>query len=235
MLKVELHSHSGDDPVDSIPYSTRDLIDRAAALGYDALAVTLHDAQLDIRTHTDYARDRGLTLIPGIERTIHGKHVLLLNFSNAAEAVSSFEDLALLREREDGLVIAPHPFFPGTTCLRGLMDRHAALFDAVEWNAMFTRTINFNRAAERWAAAHGKPMVGNCDVHRLKQLGTTWSLVDAAPDPAAICAAVRAGRVTVRANPLSLLTAAATMAGLFGSNVRQLAPVVTPADPLQAR
>ena len=33
------------------------------------------------------------------------------------------------------------------------------------------------------------PLVGNGDVHRLHQLGTTYSLVDAIPDADAICAA----------------------------------------------
>src|SRR5258707_163745 len=30
MLKVELHSHTADDPIDAIPYSTFELIDHAA-------------------------------------------------------------------------------------------------------------------------------------------------------------------------------------------------------------
>ena len=58
---------------------------------------------------------------------------------------------------------------------------------------MFTRTVDFNQRAERWARRHGKPMVGNCDVHRLAQLGTTYSLVDAPADADAICEAVAAG------------------------------------------
>ena len=144
MLKVELHAHSADDPIDAIPHTTEQLIDRAAALGYQALAVTLHDRQLDVCRFASFAAERGLTLIPGIERTIQGKHVLLLNFSRAAEDVQSFEDLAVLKRRETGIVIAPHAFFPGSTCLRGLLDRHADLFDAVEYNAMFTPTVNFN-------------------------------------------------------------------------------------------
>ena len=37
MLKVDLHTHTADDPVDRIPYSTGELIDRASARGYDAL------------------------------------------------------------------------------------------------------------------------------------------------------------------------------------------------------
>ena len=116
MLKVDLHTHTADDPSDRIPYSTRQLIDRAAELGYGALAITLHDCQLDIATDAEYARSRGITLIPGVERTIEGRHVLLLNYSCAAESIDSFEALAGLRERERGLVIAPHPFFPADEC-----------------------------------------------------------------------------------------------------------------------
>jgi len=41
MLKVELHTHTADDPVDAIPHTTHQLIDHAAALGYDALMVTV--------------------------------------------------------------------------------------------------------------------------------------------------------------------------------------------------
>jgi hypothetical protein len=86
---------------------------------------------------------------------------------------------------------------------------------------MFTHSVNFNEAAFRWARANDKPMVGNCDVHRLHQLGTTYSLVDAEPTPDAICAAIRQGHVTVQATPLSFVTAAATMADMFGSHFAQ--------------
>ena len=231
MLKVDLHTHTADDPVDRIPYSSRELIDRAAALGYQALAITLHDRQLDIRPLEAYAAERGVVLIPGIERTIQGKHVVLLNFSRATEEVTSFDDLRRLKSREHGIVIAPHAFFPAPTCLRGLMDRHADLFDAVEYNAMFTASLNFNDQAVRWAEAHGKPLVGNGDVHRLAQLGTTYSLVDAAPDVASICAAVAAGRVRVCATPHSWTAAARIMASLL---VPSLAPLLGPAQPAEA-
>lgn len=208
MLKVELHTHTADDPVDSIPHAATDLIDRAVLLGYDALAITLHDRQLDVSGLSAYAEARRLVLIPGIERTIEGRHVLLLNFSAATEQVNSFDDLARLKRAEPGgLVIAPHPFFPHPSCLLGQLDRYAGLFDAVEWNAMYTPAINFNRRAERWAREHGKPMVGNGDVHRLEQLGTTYSLVDAPRDPAAICRAIAEGYVRVETAPLRLTTA----------------------------
>jgi len=219
MLKVDLHTHTADDPWDRIPYSTRQLIDRASELGYSALSITLHDCQLDVAPHADYARARGVTLIAGIERTIEGRHVLLLNYSRAAESVGSFAELARLRQRERGLVIAPHPFFPAMCALRGSLGRHAQLFDAVEWNAMFTRTVNFNVRAERWAQRRGKPLVGNGDVHRLEQLGTTYSLVDAEPNATAICEAIAAGRVRIVATPHSAFTAARLMADLVASSL----------------
>ena len=215
MLKVEFHTHTGDDPIDSIPHSTLDLIDRAADLGYDALAITLHEKQLDLLRFEAHAAERGVVLIPGVERTIEGRHVLLLNFRRGADEVLTFTDLARLKSRERGLVIAPHPFFPHSTCLGADLERHADLFDAVERNAMYTRAVDFNRRAERWAAAHGKPVVGNGDVHRLRQLGTTYSLVDAAPDATAICEAVMAGRVQVESRPLSCVDAALILSALL--------------------
>jgi predicted metal-dependent phosphoesterase TrpH len=230
MVKVELHTHTSDDPVDRIPHSTKQLIDRAAALGYHAVAVTLHDRQLDLRPFEEHAAERGIVLIPGIERTILGKHVLLLNFSRAAEQVESFEDLARLKAEERGVVIAPHAFYPTRFCLNELMDRYADLFDAVEYNAMFTRSLNFNRRAERWARAHGKPLVGNGDVHRLAQLGTTYTLVDAPADKDAICEAVRAGRVQVVAKPYSWFTATQVAISLFAPSLTPLIGLPRAAD-----
>ena len=203
MLKVELHAHTRDDPQDLIPHTTVELIDRAASLGFDALAITLHDLQLDLSRFTPYARERGIVLIPGVEKTIRGKHVLLINFRTPVDQIHSFDDLVEARERSDGLVIAPHPFFPLRSCLRGVLDEYPTLFDAIELNGFYTSAVNFNRPGGRWAAARGTPMVGNGDVHRLSQLGTTFSLVDSDRDPDAICAAVKRGSVEIRTHPLS--------------------------------
>src|SRR5262245_41475962 len=147
MLKVDFHSHSADDPADFIVHSTVQLIDRAADLGFDALAITLHDRQLDLDGLKDHASRKGLLLLPGIEKTIDGRHVLLINFPRAAERIGSFDDLAQLKERHrSGLVVAPHPFYPHPSCLGRLLERHHELFDAVEVNAFYTSTFNFNQA-----------------------------------------------------------------------------------------
>jgi hypothetical protein len=60
-------------------------------------------------------------------------------------------------------------------------------------------------------------MVGNGDVHRLMQLGTTWTMVDVAAGANAdmICEAVAAGRVEVESRPLSVVDAARIVGALI--------------------
>lgn len=222
VIKVELHAHTAQDPCDYIPHSTRDLIDRASGLGYGAIAITLHDRHYDPTADQDHARSRGIVLIPGIERTIDRRHVLLVNFPVECEAVRSFEDVRGLKARHPrGLVIAPHAFYPIGSAMRGHVDRYADVIDAVEVNSMFISWLDFNRRAVRWARANGKPVVGNTDLHLLEQMGTTYTLVDAPADADAICDAIRAGRVELHSTPLPAWRAASiflrmVFAGLIG-------------------
>jgi len=215
VLKAELHTHTADDPHDVIPHDAMTLIDRAADLGFQVLAITLHDKQYDIGRVAGHARDRGIVLISGIERTVCDKHVLLLNFPPTSEGVANFDDVRRLKAVSNGLVIAPHPFFPTGSCLQDDLERDPDLFDAVEVNAFYTRAVDFNRRARYWAHAHAKPLIGNGDVHRLSQLGTTFSLVDAAPDADAVCEAIRHGRVQVESRPITPVHAAAVLGSMF--------------------
>ena len=166
-------------------------------------------------------------LLPGIERNIGRHHILLINFPACCADVRTFDDITRLKQQYRGLVVAPHPFYPIPSALGRALEAQARLVDAVEVNAMYTRLVNFNRRAVAWARAHDKPLVGNTDLHLLDQMGTTFSLVDAEPDPHAICEAIRDGRVEVRTAPLSTLQAATLFTrmcwgGLVGRVSRRL-------------
>lgn len=223
-LKVDLHLHSAEDPEDLISHDAQTLVERAHVFGFDALALTLHDRQLADARLTDYAKDLGITLIPGLERTIDGRHVLLLNFPAAAENLRTLADIATLRSRCNGIVIAPHPFFPHPSCLRGRMEAHADLFDAVEWSYFWTGGLNFNERAARWAHERGKPVVGNSDLHDLRQLGRTYSLVDAERNADAVCDAIRAGRVSLETTPVPMLELTQVLGGMFRRGRKATAP-----------
>lgn len=228
VLKIDLHLHSSEDPVDVIDHDARQLIDRAAELKFDALALTLHDFDFRAPELTAYARDRGIVLVPGVERTIEKRHVVLLNFPEPTDHVRRFDDLAALRSTASGVVVAAHPYFPDTTCLRSRLDRHVELFDAVEWSYFWTGGLNFNSKAARFAAAHGKTLLASSDLHDLRQLGRTYSLVDADRDPDSICAAIRDGRVSIQTSPVPKLELARVLGGMFRRGRKSPVRVDTP-------
>jgi predicted metal-dependent phosphoesterase TrpH len=220
MLKIELHAHTDQDPRDRISHSTEALIEHAATLGYAAVAITLHDRYFDPTPHIEFARRRGLVLLSGIERTIQGHHVLLINFPAEVGLTTSFEDIARLKAVTHGLVIAPHSFYPVPSALGLRLNQYASLIDAIEINAMYTRMVNFNRRAMAWAEANQKPLVGTTDLHVLEQMGTTYTLVDAPPDADAICESIRSGRVRVHTEPLSTARAAGFVGRMALSGLR---------------
>jgi predicted metal-dependent phosphoesterase TrpH len=228
VLKVDLHLHSSEDPVDVIDHHARQLIDKAAELGFDALALTLHDCDLRDPALVQYARERDIVVVPGVERTIEGRHVLLLNFPDRTDHVRTFADLAALRRTSQGLVIAAHPYFPDSSCLRGHLDRHADLFDAVEWSYFWTRGLNFNAKAARFASTREKPLVASSDLHDLRQLGRTFSLVSADRDPDSICSAIREGRVSIHTSPVPKVELARVLGGMFRRGRKAPVAVDTP-------
>ena len=203
-LKIDLHTHTADDPEETIRYSSRELIDKAHCLGFDAICITNHNAVSANGYLCDYARERDIVLIPGVEIEIRGKHVLVINAREDILKARSFDDLRRLRTPEC-LVIAPHPYFPGTSSLMGKTRRNIDIFDAIEFSWFYHRHINFNTFAVRMAARQGLPVIGTSDCHRLNRFGRAYSLVKAEKDAGSIVEAVRAGRVEIAVSPLNLI------------------------------
>lgn len=210
-IKFDFHMHTLDDPYDQHVYhNVFELLDKAASLGYDALAITLHTKQFSSQTAEEYARNRGILLIPGVERDIEESHVLLINFpKEAAEGIRTFADLARVKGElarmgaPESLVVAPHPFFPSGVALQEKFWDHKELFDAVEVSGFFHRLWDPNRKARAAAAELGLPLIGNSDTHALEQFGTTWSEVECPMDAPSILRAIKAGKASVKGRSLS--------------------------------
>ncbi len=202
-LKIDLHTHTGEDPRDVVHYDAFSLIDKAALLGYDAIAITNHDRVTDDDQILSYAREKDLLLIPGMEATLSGKHVVILNPTRA----DNFPELTLDElpdlVDESSLVFAPHPFFPQTRSLRKRSLDLISSFHAVEFSHFYTRLLNFNKRAVRMAEEHSLPLIGTSDCHCLLEFGTTFSLVEADRDAASIIEAVKNGRIELVTSPLT--------------------------------
>ncbi len=207
-LKVDFHTHTSDDPKDYISFSSRELIDRAARLGFDGLAITNHDIVTFSKDLEKYAEERGLLLIPGVELTLSKKHTLLINPDpDAIPSLHKLEDLEKIRNSSN-LVIAPHPFFPGFKCLGRKLETYLPLFDAIEYSFFYNHLINRNKKALRLAGSSNKPLVGDSDCHNIWQIGYTYTVVEAEKNIASIVAAVKEGRTEVVTTPLPIVTMA---------------------------
>jgi len=202
-LKADLHLHTAEDPLDLVRYTAKELISKAADEGFDVIAITNHHQMTFNQDLSFYAQERGILLIPGIEMTIQRRHVLVLN-PPPHKMCSDFYSLSKLR-RPETLIIAPHPYFPGTYSLNGYFMKHRNLFDALEYCHFYSPMINFNQKAVNVSRSFGFPLIGNSDAHFLSQLGTTYSLIDAEKNLEAIFAAIRQNKIKITSRPLKTL------------------------------
>ena len=212
-LKADLHLHTREGE-GFIAYDARGLIDRASREGFQVLSITNHDTLTFSEQLAAYARERGVLLIPGVEATIEGRHVLLYNIDVPPDRIWNFADLRRHR-RPEWLVVAPHPFFPGPTSLGSRLLEEIDLFDAVEFCHFYTRELNFNRRAVRLSREAGLPLLATSDSHTLRQLGTTYSLISGEMTVASVLAAIRKGQVELVTRPLRLRECATIAFELF--------------------
>jgi predicted metal-dependent phosphoesterase TrpH len=191
----------------------------------EVLAITCHEANVYTPRLGAYAADRGVLLVPGIEKFVERRHVLILNPDPAHVNAHTFEELRRVGRR-GAAFIAPHPYYPTPSCLRGELERNIDLFDGIEWCTLYFRAMNPNRRAARVAAKHGLPLVGTSDTHRLPYEDTTFSWIEAEPTIEGVVEAVRAGRIQLETRPKSVWAAVrmtgSAMAGMLGHFVREM-------------
>jgi hypothetical protein len=197
VLSVELHTHSslsydGRDPVDL-------LLERGAAVGLDALAVTDHD-EIDASLEAvERAPDYDLVGIPGMEITTAAGHVLALGVREAIPAGLAFETTLDRVHDQGGIAVVPHPFQSSRHGVAAHIDEATlASADAIEVYNSRLLTGRANRKAERFAAEHDLPMTAGSDAHIAEMVGQAITEVDATERSAeAILDAVAAGRTSV--------------------------------------
>ena len=179
-LKVQFHIHSKQDPRDNIKYSEKQIIDRAAALGYNAIAITCHDVIIFSEDLKKYAEKKRVLLIPGIEKTILKKHVVILNADVSAQSISNFEDLKRYKEKHpESLIVASHPYYPGSESLKSALEKHHKLFDAIEYSWFHSKHFNkYNEKAIMAGEKYEIPLIGTSDNHNLKYLDKTYSIIE---------------------------------------------------------
>lgn len=197
MLAVELHAHSelsydGRDPVELI-------LEQAAAVGLDALAITDHD---EIDASIDAARRAsayGLVGIVGMEISSAAGHVLAFGIDEAVPPGLSFDETLSRIADQGGLAVVPHPFQSSRHGVASRISRdQLAHADAIEVYNSRLLTGLANKKAERFARARDLPMTAGSDAHISEMVGQAITHVDTDERTSdSILDAIRTGKTSV--------------------------------------
>ncbi len=197
MLSVELHTHSelshdGRDPVDL-------LLEQAAAVGLDALAVTDHD-EIDASIEAaGKAPDYGLVGIVGMEVTCAAGHVLAFGIDDLVPSGLGFDETLAAIHDQGGIAVIPHPFQKTRHGVAAhVSDEQLASADAIEVYNSRLFTGRSNRQAEKFAVRNRLPMTAGSDAHISEMVGQAVTEVGADDRSAeAILSAIAEGRTSV--------------------------------------
>ena len=201
MLKAQLHSHSMEDRMDGcLKYSAKGLIDDVTSKGFEVLAFTFHDQFFYPDELVEYAASKNVLLIPGVEMTIEGKHVLVYGVKEKP-SINTFEEL---RKLDNVLIVAPHPYFPRHHSLNDKLLKNIDIFDAIEHSSIYLSYLNYNKRAVRVAKKFNKTLLGMADVHNIDLVDKTYSLIDAEKTVSGVIKAIKEGKVEVVSKPLKL-------------------------------
>ncbi|MBP7898470.1 hypothetical protein KAZ92_00780, partial [Candidatus Gracilibacteria bacterium] len=205
-LKVQFHVHTSEDPVDHPKHTPEQMLDFAAEKKYDVVAMTHHDSFFFNDEIKAYAEKLGILLVPGIEKTVARRHVLIINATKDAENIHTFYDLCKYRKSHpDCLVIAAHPYYPRGFCLQEKLLENINLFDAIEDSWFHTEKLNmFNKRAEKIAKLHKKAFIGTSDNHILQYFDQNYSLVHAEKNWKSIREAILANKIESKPTPLTM-------------------------------
>lgn len=220
-IKIDLHIHTLDDTKDALDYSAHQLLERAKALGFGVLAITLHDSVFDRAEVFADAASMGILLISAAEMRLHGADIVLLNVRpEEAAALKDFDDVRRLRTARGASIFtfAPHPFYVMGGSIGGKrLIENIDCFDAIEICHFHKGWFDRNRPARKVAAKFGRPLLATSDAHQLRAFGSHYTSIPrpAAVTPESVFDLLRAGRSHLTSPPCSFTDLISTLYFLF--------------------
>jgi predicted metal-dependent phosphoesterase TrpH len=194
-VRFDPHVHSAASYDAAVPVDR--LLERAASVGLDAVAVTDHDAIESSLRAVERAPDYGLVAVPGVEVSTADGHLLALGVETRPDPGRSLPVTVDAVRSLGGVAVVPHPF---------QRSRHGASAsaiedadpDAVEVHNAHTLLGVRNEQARAFARRHEFPGVGASDAHSASLVGRGYTEVRVAGSLTvdALLDGIRAGRTT---------------------------------------
>jgi predicted metal-dependent phosphoesterase TrpH len=185
-VKIDLHVHTRYS-YDSV-IKPEELVFYAKRRGLDGIAITDHDViegAIKIARNTDYL------IIPGIEVTSLGGHVIGLNVEEQVPSKLSVDETVDKIHEAGGIAVACHP---SALFKERLGKRTTARFDAIE--VINSSAIPFNsskKESQKIASMLGIAKVAGSDAHYGPEIGYAYTVVDAELDADEIVKAISKG------------------------------------------
>jgi len=194
-LRGNVHTHTTETDGE---YSIAETLDAYESAGHDYLAISDHDLLVD---PDDYRAGTDLTLLPAVEVTANGPHVVHVGATAAVEPRADRQAVVDEIRGQDAIAIPAHPnwladydHWPQHQ-LEGLTDYHGIEI----YNGNIERSQGDALATARWdqLLSAGKHVwaFGTDDAHAGVDIANAWTVVQV-PErtPEAILDALRAGR-----------------------------------------
>lgn len=204
-IKTELHCHNSfsnfhvgsDEPPYDCDISIPEQLERAMALGLQAMYVTNHNTlngyEQMLQYKNDHAKYKQIQIFPAEEITTStGAHVIAYGLSKEIPAGLDLEVVLDEIRQQDAISCAPHPF----SLLDALRER-SELCDLIEvFNSNNVDMVSNARAAQ-FSLEHKKVGVAGSDSHVLSTLGRCVNVIESENSLDDVISAMKHGRITI--------------------------------------
>ncbi|MCW3992854.1 MAG: CehA/McbA family metallohydrolase [Candidatus Bathyarchaeota archaeon] len=200
-LRIDLHVHTNHSTDSRV--SIEDAVLRCEETGLDGFAVTDHDTLGGLSEAM--AQESRVVIIPGVEISARGAHILALDISEPIPAGLSIAETVDRIHGQGAVAVIAHPY----SVLRTWVDSReieGAKFNAVEvanaYQFPYGWMLKKNAAmAERL----GLPQTGGSDAHIPEAVGCAYTVVEAdSREVEDILNSIRKGRTEARGRGISL-------------------------------
>lgn len=193
-LQGNLHTHTTNSDGEESPQAT---VDAYAALGHDFLMISDHDCFTDPET----IDDKGMALIPGVEVSQAGPHVLTVGSKTAIFPCPDRQRVVNEGTHASGFAVFCHPNWEEhfNHCPQEQLERVSDYAGIEIVNAICCLLPGSGLALDKWdrLLGQGRRIWGfaNDDAHWAGTRGWAWNAVQCEHrDPKSIIAALKSGR-----------------------------------------
>lgn len=164
---LHIHTHYSHDSNALL----KDIIDSAIEKGIDCLAITDHDEVEGANEAIEYARNKPILIIPGIEVKSRDGDILGLNIRKPIPKNLSAEQTIEKIKEQGGLAIIAHPFGDWHPFERDLTD----LIDKIDGIEIMNASVFIgNKKAQEFVKKHDLVFTAGSDAHCPKFIGRMY-------------------------------------------------------------